>query len=282
MDLKAADPLISRLFRLVCAAELEQPTETLSLPLEYLDNWFQRDYAHIQAFFRRLEGRFSVEGKAVLEVGSGLGPTCIHAALNGARRVVGVEIVPRWLEFALFKVNRDSPRLTKVIEFRHSDGSLTEIHPEKFDVIISHDSFEHYSDPEGMVGKFIEFLRDDGVLVTAFSPLWKSSYGGHIDFMTKFPWAHLLFPERIIMAERRRLLPSENTQRFEDAIGGLNRMTLARFRKIMRDATRLECIYFETNVSQKRIMTVMRLLSRIPLLEEFFTQNVYSMWRLKR
>ena len=107
MDLKAADPLVARLFRLVCVDELEQPTDTLSLPLEYLDNWFQRDYVHTETFFRRLEGRLNVEGRAVLEVGSGLGPNCIHAALSGARRVVGVDIVPKWLEYANFKLSRD-------------------------------------------------------------------------------------------------------------------------------------------------------------------------------
>jgi predicted RNA methylase len=113
MDLKDANPLISRLFRLVRVDELQQPSDPLSLFLEYLDNWFQRDYAHTQTFFRRLEGRFSVRGRAVLEVGSGLGSTCIHAAPTGARRVVGVEIVPKWLEFALFKVNRDYPGLNQ-------------------------------------------------------------------------------------------------------------------------------------------------------------------------
>ena len=168
-----------------------------------------------------------------------------------------------------------------VIECLHTNGDPKEMGSEKFDIIISHDAFEHYSDPEKMVTTFTRLLDESGILVITFGPLWKSPYGGHMNFMTRLPWAHLLFPERIIMSERRRLLPAENSQRFEDAIGGLNRMTLTRFRKIMEDLTDLECVYFETNVSEKSVVKIMRLLSRAPLLEEFFTHNVYSIWRMK-
>jgi len=54
-----------------------------------------------------------------------------------------------------------------------------------------------------------QYLKQDGLLVIGFSPLWKAPYGGHIRFMTKLPWAHLIFPEEVIMAERRRFRPDE-------------------------------------------------------------------------
>ena len=267
------DVLRARLFHLISAKTLKRSRE------ENIYD-FDRDYGHTQRLFRRLGGRLSVQAKSVLDVGCGMGPTCIYAALNGARKVIGVDIITDHLDYARAKLHRDYPELVNIVEYRHTRGDLEELGSEKFDVIISHDAFEHYSDPEGMVAKFEQLLEAHGVLVLTFAPLWKSPYGGHITWITRLPWAHLLFPESIIMREWRRLIPSENVQRFEDAQGGMNRMTLARFRTIMRNSN-LECLYLDTNVSEKPIMKLVRPLSRIPLLEEFLTHNVYSLWRLK-
>jgi SAM-dependent methyltransferase len=241
---------------------------------------FDRDYEHTQRLFRRLKGRVTLQGKTVLDVGCGTGPTCVYAGLHGARRVLGVDIVATYLAFARSKLATDYPELVGVVEYCGTRGDLEELGTEQFDVIISQNSFEHYSDPEGVVATIKRLLAENGVLVLAFAPLWKSPYGGHITFMTQFPWAHLLFPEHIVMSERRRLIPSEDARRYEDAIGGLNRMTLKRFRDIMR-ASDLECLYFDTNVSEKWIMKLARVASRVRLLEEFFTHNVYSIWRLR-
>jgi len=46
-------------------------------------------------------------------------------------------------------------------------------------------------------------------IAIGFGPLWKSPYGGHIGYMTRLPWAHLLFSERAIMRERRRFFPND-------------------------------------------------------------------------
>ena len=74
---------------------------------------------------------------------------------------------------------------------------------DKFDIVLSKDSFEHYNDPENQIFTMQQYLKEEGILVIGFGPLWKSPYGGHISWMTKFPWAHLIFPESVIMAERK-------------------------------------------------------------------------------
>jgi hypothetical protein len=68
--------------------------------------------------------------------------------------------------------------------------------------VFSKDSFEHFAEPEAIVERMIEVLQPDGRLVIGFDPLWKGPTVGHIDFMTKLPWAHLLFP-----LTRRRTAP---------------------------------------------------------------------------
>src|SRR5689334_22054768 len=95
--------------------------------------------------------------------------------------------------------------------------------------------------------------------------------------MTRLPWAHLLFPEDVIMAERRRFRPQEHVRHFEEIRGGLNRMTLARFHALMA-ATGLRRRWFATNVSDHPAVRAAAVLARVPPLREYFTMNIYSVW----
>ena len=124
----------------------------------------------------------------------------------------------------------------------------------------------------------IDRLVPGGLLAVHFAPLWKSPKGGHIDFMTPVPWAHLLFPEDVIMAERKRFRPAEAAERFQDIRGGLNKMTLARFQALMA-ATDLECLHFAANESDKRSVRVMSTLARVPGLREYMTTSITGLWR---
>ncbi len=170
-----------------------------------------------------------------------------------------------------------NPSLAERFEFFQTDGSLDELGGRQFDLVLSKDSFEHYANPEAFVSHIIEHIAPGGELAIGFGPLWKSPFGGHIDFMTPLPWAHLLFPEDVIMAERRRFRPEEDARRFEEIKGGLNKMTLRRFRQVM-EATGFERRYFATNVSDNPGVKAMRVGSRLPGLREYLTANVYSIW----
>jgi SAM-dependent methyltransferase len=271
------DRVLSALLRLISADTVEQPTETLDLPFSYLDSWFDRDLGQAENFLHRFRDHLDVNGKVVLEAGSGLGPLCFLAAQRVAREVVGIDIVPKWLEYAEDKLRRDYPELTDRIRFVHTSGDLSEVADHRFDVIISHNAFEHYPDPEAMANHFRSMLAEGGRLFIAFGPLWKSPYGGHVWYITRLPWAHLIFPEHVMMAEKRRLLPKEDAGGYEDAIGGLNRMTVDRFNKVMRRSG-LRCVYYQRNVSDHSAMRVMRLLSSARPLREYFTHNLYSVW----
>lgn len=244
-------------------------------PPNYPEIAFERDYGQTVNFFARFGDRLTVSGRSLLDVGCGRGPSCVYAALQGAEKVVGVDIREDALAFARSHLARNWPDLVDVVEFRHTRGDLSELGAETFDVIISQNSFEHYRDPEQIARRMKELMHDESLLAAAFGPLWRSPYGGHIDQITKLPWAHLLFPESVIMQERRRLLPHTRETRFDDLV---NRMTVQRFRALMADAG-LACVYFDTNVSKKAIMRAAKVFSRIPYAGEFLTHNVYSLWR---
>jgi ubiquinone/menaquinone biosynthesis C-methylase UbiE len=239
-----------------------------------------KDYDYFEASTERFVGRFGsaldFSGKSVLEVGCGSGVLCIEAAKRGASRVVGIDIEATDIAFDYLQAHH--PECADRVRFIHTDGSLNELGDESFDIVLSKDSFEHYRDPDEVLAKMTRLLRPGGELVIGFGPLWKSPFGGHIWYMTKVPWAHLIFPEDIIMAERRRFRPAERATRFADVAGGLNKMTLGRFRALI-EASGLECTYWGTNVSAHPAVRAMNVLSRVSPLREYFTNSVYTIWR---
>lgn len=231
------------------------------------------DLESTRRYLSRFGGSLEVASRTALDVGCGGGQLCFEVARRGAGRVVGVDM---GIQVATEDYAAVASLVRDRVEFVETDGSLRELKGERFDLVFSKDSFEHYAEPADVVQTMIDVLAPGGQLVIGFGPLWKSPTGGHM-VMTNFPWAHLLFPESVIMQERRRFRPEEDAQRFEDIRGGLNKMTLARFEAIMA-ATGLRRRYFATNVSDNRGVRAMALVRKVPPLREYFTQSVYSIW----
>jgi len=227
-------------------------------------------------FFGRYEVDVDLANKSVLDIGCGYGGAAIYMAQRGASRVVGIDIDGRRPDIAKSIVTLDYPHLMRIVEFKQP----RELEDEKFDVVFSKDSFEHYADPESFIFTMMRHMREDGIMVVGFGPLWKSPYGGHIRYMTKLPWAHLLFPEKVILAERRRFRPEENATKFEEIVGGLNKMTFARYLSIVESAG-LEIAYQRANASDRKLIWLCNILRRLPFLREYFTISVYSILRMK-
>ena len=268
--------LSARLFHRLCRRDA-------SMPENYGDAHFRAGLGSTDRFFARLPDELLLEGRTVIDYGCGDGAGAIWAARKGARRVLGVDVAD--VSFAREKTLEHFPELADPVEFRQIVDPR-DLDGERFDVVLSKNTFEHVDDPEGYVASMKALVAEGGDVVIGFSPLWKSPWGGHIDFMTRFPWAHLLFPEHVIMAERRRFRPDEDARRFEEIKGGLNRMTLEHFESVM-SASGLEPHYFEVNAAAKTrsrvrwaVLGLMRGLARIPLLREYFAFSVHGVWRL--
>lgn len=227
-------------------------------------------------FLARMGGHVDFAAKTVLDVGCGGGSLCAKALRSGATRVVGVDLdVARPEE----RIRERYPNAAGRVSFVTTRGQLAEVAGEEFDLVISKDSMEHYPQPESFVHLMTDLVKPGGELAVGFSPLWKSPKGGHIDFMTRVPWAHLVFSENTIMAERRRFRPDDHAESFSEVGGGLNKMTFERFRMIMA-STGFDSIYFETNVSDnRRAIKAMKVIAKVPPLREYFTIGVYSVWR---
>lgn len=193
--------------------------------------------------------------KTVVDFGCGFGGDAIEMAMRGARRVVGLDIRPDVLEKARLAAAEAgvADRCRFVTELR-----------EKVDVVISVDGFEHYDDPVGALKAMRRLLRDDGLLLVSFAYPWFHPYGGHL--FSVFPWAHLIFTESALIRWRSDF-KSDGATRFNEVAGGLNQMTIRRFRRLLAASD------FDIQQFDAVPISSLRQLSN-PLTRELFTSTV--------
>ena len=165
-----------------------------------------------------------IRDKVVIDFGCGSGAEAVEMAQRGARKVIGVDIVPRTLREARERAERAGVTDRCLFTARTA---------ERADVVVALDSFEHFHDPAGILRTMANMLGPDGCVVACFGPTWYHPLGGHL--LSPFPWAHLIFSEGALMRWRSDFR-SDGATRVEDVEGGLNRMTIRRFRRLVADS----------------------------------------------
>lgn len=165
-----------------------------------------------------------IAGRTVIDFGCGTGDEAIELAQRGARRVVGIDIREDLLDRA-----RESARRAGV----HDRCVFATHTDEPGDLIVTVDTFEHFADPAAILSSMRSRLAPGGKVVIAFGPPWLHPLGGHL--FSVFPWAHLVFTERALIRWRSDF-KSDGATRFEEVAGGLNRMTVGRFVRLIRNS----------------------------------------------
>ncbi len=162
--------------------------------------------------------------KVVIDFGCGDGADAVEVAERGAKRVIGIDIRERALAKA-----RQTARAHGVAE-RCTFTTQTD---EKADVILSLDAFEHFDDPAAILRIMRKLVKDEGCVIAAFGPTWYHPLGGHL--FSPFPWAHLIFTEKSLIRWRSDF-KTDGATRFGEAEGGLNQLTIRRFKKIVEES----------------------------------------------
>ena len=240
---------------------------------------FQKGLASSAEFFKRFKGQVDLKNKTVLDIGCGLGPTCYYAVLNGAAKVIGVDIRPKDIEFAKSKIS-EYPNYRDKVEFK----LLENLYSAQFDIVLSKDSFEHYQKPEQFMQVLKGYLKPDGKMIIGFSPFWKSPYGAHTWSLSRWPWIHVTFPEYVVLSELRRYLENDNIS-YENWASGLNKMTVDRYLRIVQENDlEIEYIGFNasSNIKDRYLLSIFNGLRLLPGLKEYFTINVYSIFQIKK
>lgn len=173
----------------------------------------------------------SVKGGTVLDYGCGYGQTVVSIAKGGAGFTVGLDIRESVLQAGRMLVQQEKIA-ERCLFINANDTSAIASFKERIDVIVSIDGFEHYAEPENVLRQMRQLLRPGGVAYISFGPPWWHPYGCHLTFMGVPPWSHVFFKEETIMALRAHYR-SDGARRFEDVEGGLNRMTIAQFERLV-------------------------------------------------
>jgi SAM-dependent methyltransferase len=203
-----------------------------------------------------------VRGKDVIDFGCGDGVESIELAVAGANSVLGVDIqtdrFPAAVQRAVAAGMGDRVRFVA-----KADAPA--------DLIVSIDSFEHFSAPDEILTIMSRLLKPGGRVVVSFGPTWMHPLGGHL--FSVFPWAHLIFTESALIRWRSDF-KTDGATRFSEVAGGLNQMTIARFERLVA-ASPLEVVSLEA-VPIRRLRPIANALTR-----EFTTAIVRCTLKLR-
>ncbi len=245
------------------------------------DDYFKHAFDYLKkqegsnrTFWLGLGGKPPLKGAKVLEVGCGFGSLCIDIALSGAEKVIGIDTNSRDIEFANNHLRQKYKNLTNVVEF--IDIDLRNYSEFNFDYIVSKNAFEHVINLEEMLSEIKRRLQPGGRLYAGFGPLWNSPFGLHgnvngWNFKNKNPWGHLLIRENQLLEIFNHFLTNKVGSISEL---GLNQMSLADYRRIFHDSE-FSINYFKTNNHKNYKSKIFNLFSKLSLIEEYFTNNIY-------
>ena len=172
-----------------------------------------------------------LRGTRVIDYGCGDGAEAIEIATAGAELVVGIDIRSNCLDRAR-KAAADAS-LSDRCRFMEKSADLLNGSEDRWDAVVSVDAFEHFAKPNQILAEMFQLLRPGGRVYTSFGPTWFHPLGGHM--CSVFPWAHLVFNETALMRWRAHLR-SDGATKFSEVEGGLNKMTIQRFERLVHES----------------------------------------------
>jgi ubiquinone/menaquinone biosynthesis C-methylase UbiE len=214
--------------------------------------------------------------KTVLDMGCGAAGKSLWYASLGAKRVIGCDIVERYEEEAMSYARRLG--LDNVFNFICCSATELPFPSNTFDTIIMNDFMEHVSEPEEALLEAMRLLKPDGKLFINFPP-WGHPFGAHMSDVIYTPWVHKLFSEKALIAAYKELcegLPDaaerislriHTDERGREYLGYVNRMTLSRFKRILKDYEITPLWYAELPLRPQ-----LKPLARFPLTKELFVR----------
>lgn len=244
----------------------------MSLKVQDIDYFFRRGTLENPRFWARFGGKPDFTGKVVGDVGCGHGSLCVDVASAGARQVIGFDLDTERIESAQAIMSEHYPQLRQNLEFRIQD--LADAPEREFDYFLSKDTFEHVIDLPKVLRSMKDRLKPGGQVFIGFGPLWNSPYGDHRRTKMRLPWGHVMVNEDFLVNRVNRLGGYCGSQVSSIHDIGLNKFSLADYRRMFNESG-LKTVFFKVNHSTRPISRLFSSLRKVPLLEEYFSHNIY-------
>lgn len=141
-----------------------------------------------------------LNGKRVVEIGSGFGCGAIAALRNGAASYLGIEPEPFGSRIVQLEGNdpgyrahyERAARAIDKLRVRFFEGFADEWPADDFDIVLIADVLEHVDDPASIARAAARLLKPGGHVIASTGPLYHSAQGHHLfDVFRDQPWAHL-------------------------------------------------------------------------------------------
>lgn len=254
------------------------------IPTEVEEVRFLRGATENRRFWSRFRERPDLHGCSVLELGCGAGALSMEAAQAGASRVVGIDLRQGAIDFARRRA-RETPGLEGRVEFHACH--LATFPSERFDVILSKDTFEHVLDLGDMLAELRQRLQPGGRLYAGFGPLYPSPYGDHDrrrvllkdwgilgKSLAAMPWGHLMLGKTLV--RKHNSVATRQAQSLREL--GLNMLAFSDYEKLIGESG-LEVVSFDVNRGKGLSPRIFTTLRRIPALRDLCTYNIYCVLR---
>lgn len=236
-------------------------------------------------------------GGMILDLGCGFGGrTVAYQRITGGR-LVGLEIDSRMSGPALrFARSMSGTMDATVCSFATGVGEALPFANDSFHAVLCYDVLEHVQDPEKTLAEVNRVLKPGGVFLTVFPPYFHPK-GSHLEgYVSRLPYATVLFPSRILMRAIDELLEQRGDGyrpqdlRTGDRLYGLNGLTIQRFGRMLKrsafEISKLEFLPLLNRMIRQYGKWKMRYyawafypLSRIPFVRELFTHRIVAVLR---
>ena len=221
-------------------------------------------------FWKRLGGKPVLKDKSVLDFGCGHGALCVEIAQSGAKIVNGIDLEDELLKFANDNLEINHQNLKNKIKFQKLDILENKIE-QKFDLIVSKDTFEHTLNLRAVLKKMYSLLNVGGRAYIGFGPLYNFYNGDHGRTNMHLPWFHLLFSEKFII-DRVNKKNNLTIKRIEDL--GLSKYSLQEYEEFFKNSD-FKIKYYKTNESDHPVSLIFNVLSKFKFFREYCTYNIY-------
>jgi SAM-dependent methyltransferase len=208
-------------------------------------DFLQYQYEATRGALEQMRRFTDIRHKAILDLGCGYGGASIYYALNGLR-VTGVDNQSYESGFLKDAKNYAEKRGAGAT-FCLADAHHLPFKNTSFDLIRLDSVVEHLEYPGIAMSECYRILKPGGFLFVSF-PLFYSPYGGHTIDYIKIPWFHILPAGwvRRMLAGRKSKSGFINTDYTWELYMSLNKMTLKRFKNLIRDSGLKEVFFEET------------------------------------
>lgn len=219
-------------------------------------DWEYRDSQRVHGY---VKDRVSVQGETLLDLGCGLGGRAVYYAEQGAALVIGVDRDVAFLRKAKqFSQSRD---IGDRVHFVAADAAALPFREAAVTRVMAHSVFEHFDEPDAVLGESHCCLIKGGQLAVTFPP-YLQPYGAHLYRHLSFPWPQILFSEQALAAYFTEKTGSA------DKLSSVNKMTIARFTHLLEESPFTDCHLTLTTKSW------LKPLNNLPFLKEYLTLQV--------